>query len=464
MEYEAVRSIACRWTTTLTLIVFLATKNARATCPSRCVCNSEDVVDCSDSGIADVPTNIPSTATTIDLSYNSISGLKKDDFENASNWQSLDLSNNKISEIGNGTFEVFENLQFMNLSSNTIQGIPQETFAGLNGLKTLDLSFNPAMTLIEGALQIMPSLTSISLSGCPTARSYKFSDIGTLQHLLLTQCEIHTLQPDNFRYLGELVLLDLSDNKITDFPSETIGELRKLEVLHMDRNDVDLSKGKLLSQFSAITNLTLDENEIRSIHQETLHDMRQLQQLSLVDNKLRSLPESMFNGIPVTGSIDLDLAGNPLNCDCNLRWMTSWIRDNNVDDVVCDAPYAVQYKQLRSLKADELACVPWEVPGQHIYHAVEGDDVTMICPLYTDEYTVVTWSTDCGEVVEIPSTIPFTPPYSIDENHSLVISKVTKSLCETYICEAQTSAGSLSTELTLNIKTASNDLHGVVVA
>ncbi|PIK52918.1 putative chondroadherin-like protein [Apostichopus japonicus] len=448
----------------LILFITIATVVSETTCPSRCTCTDDDV-DCSDLELTEIPTDLPTTATSIDLSGNAITALNGSAFSDLSGLMTLDLTDNLILDIEDNAFGLLGNLEVLKLANNSLKVIKALTLSGLNNLQILQLSFNPDLEISEGALQVASTLVTLEMNGCGVdAGRYDFSDMRSLRSLELSYCDLHQIDPEKFKNLESLESLDLSDNKFQVFPCETITELRKLTVLNCRNNDIDLHEGKLLTEPSMLTVLHLDNNAINAIHEKTLHDMRQLQNLTLTNNGLRTLPETMFTGIPAIGKLSLSLAGNRLDCDCELRWMLSWIHENEIDDVRCVEPEQNKFHVLKMLEPEQLACPPYEIAGQHIYRALEGEDVTMGCPIFIDDYTTVHWSSDCGELVPIPSTFPFEYPYSINEDHALIIDSVTTDACDTYVCQAQTTAGSLTTELTLEVLEATNNLNGVIIA
>ncbi|XP_031256035.1 receptor-like protein 7, partial [Pistacia vera] len=128
----------------------------------------------------------------MDLSYNQLSG-HIDEIRNNS-LQFIDLSNNRLhGSLPSSIFE-FVNLTHLSLSSNNFSGaLDLSMFAKLKNLKMLDLSHNRRL-----------------LSTKSEVPSPYFPQV---QYLSLSSCDL-TEFPDSLRNLDQLVLLDLSDNKI----------------------------------------------------------------------------------------------------------------------------------------------------------------------------------------------------------------------------------------------------------
>ncbi|XP_068034492.1 uncharacterized protein [Anomalospiza imberbis] len=74
----------------------------------------------------------------------------------------------------------------------------------------------------------------------------------------------------------------------------------------------------------ALEYLFIEDSQLGSLPPAALRGLRGLQFLSLADNRLESLPRGLFQDLPNLGH--LDLRGNPLRCDCALRWLLRWLR------------------------------------------------------------------------------------------------------------------------------------------
>jgi hypothetical protein len=49
-----------------------------------------------------------------------------------------------------------------------------------------------------------------------------------------------------------------------------------------------------------------------------------LQKLKLSENRLERIESGAFAPLPVAGTLRVELADNPLHCDCALAWILDW--------------------------------------------------------------------------------------------------------------------------------------------
>ncbi len=52
--------------------------------------------------------------------------------------------------------------------------------------------------------------------------------------------------------------------------------------------------------------------------------MTSLQKLKLSENRLERIESGAFAPLPVAGTLRVELADNPLVCDCALAWILDW--------------------------------------------------------------------------------------------------------------------------------------------
>ncbi|KAK0055049.1 toll-like receptor 3 [Biomphalaria pfeifferi] len=86
--------------------------------------------------------NISSAMTTLDLSYNNISTIEDSSFRCFVKLQELMLSGNSLIDISSAMFEGLENLKSLSLSRNKIRFLNASTFDNLVNLEVLDISRN----------------------------------------------------------------------------------------------------------------------------------------------------------------------------------------------------------------------------------------------------------------------------------------------------------------------------------
>ncbi|CAH2327240.1 toll-like receptor 2 [Pelobates cultripes] len=99
-------------------------------------------VDCSRLNLEQVPTDISHDVEKLDLSYNILTKIKKEDFYHLSNLRILNLSYNNISSIDNDSLNTNILLENLSLFNNSLTEMPSELLEPLKNLKVLDMSNN----------------------------------------------------------------------------------------------------------------------------------------------------------------------------------------------------------------------------------------------------------------------------------------------------------------------------------
>ncbi|XP_074486904.1 vasorin-like [Sebastes fasciatus] len=137
----------------------------------------------------------------------------------------------------------------------------------------------------------------------------------TTQHLYIFQNGIDTLSQDDFKGLGELELLDLSQNELAEIPDGVFEMLSKLKNLDLSSNHITHISKDSFSGLVQLERLYLHANRIQSIHSEAFEGLEMLLELKLQGNQLASLPSLHFlrlllldlshNNIPTLGPADL---------------------------------------------------------------------------------------------------------------------------------------------------------------
>ncbi|KAM3864951.1 vasorin-like [Diretmus argenteus] len=133
--------------------------------------------------------------------------------------------------------------------------------------------------------------------------------------LYIFQNGINVLAQDDFTGLGELELLDLSQNALTEVPDGVFETLSVLKNLDLSSNYITHISKDSFSGLVQLERLYLHANRIQSIHLEAFEGLDMLLELKLQDNQLTSLPslrlpsllllDLSHNNIPTLGPSDL---------------------------------------------------------------------------------------------------------------------------------------------------------------
>ncbi|XP_003781745.1 leucine-rich repeat and transmembrane domain-containing protein 1 [Otolemur garnettii] len=112
-------------------------------CPDKCRCHpSTHFVDCSQQGLAEIPSDLPAQTRTLYLQDNQIRQLPAFAFRSVPWLMTLNLSNNSLSNLAPQAFNGLQRLQVLNLTQNSLLSLESRLFHSLPQLRELDLSSN----------------------------------------------------------------------------------------------------------------------------------------------------------------------------------------------------------------------------------------------------------------------------------------------------------------------------------
>ncbi|KAK7916486.1 hypothetical protein WMY93_012247 [Mugilogobius chulae] len=185
-----------------------------STCQSRngpsqegsCICTS-DILSCTALGLEQIPKEMPVSAVTLDLSHNQIAQLKEASFLGLSRLETLRVSHNQLTSIEPRAFHNSSGtlLRHLDLSSNHLCDLEQHYFIDLPGLEELLLFNNRIVRVESSAFAKLSNLRKAYLS-----------------HNRLTDFPFFSIQKHTH---SELLLLDLSSNRLPKLPLEDISNL-----------------------------------------------------------------------------------------------------------------------------------------------------------------------------------------------------------------------------------------------
>ncbi|XP_040983799.1 platelet glycoprotein Ib alpha chain isoform X1 [Aquila chrysaetos chrysaetos] len=277
------------------------------------------------------------------------------------------------------------------LNANHLVSVSTTAFQNLTELQDLDLSNNSLVSLRTGPL--LRSLKELILSHNELRALPALKGLPKLTHLAVAHNSLVTLAPGSFRAVPQLKDLDLRGNQLRTLPQEVFVGLKALE-------DLDIS-----------------DNHLEELPKELLQDLQALQTLWLSGNRLQTLPTGFFP----KGHFFMYvfLTENLWHCDCNLRYLQTWIRQNS-DSV---------YQPERGLEKTKVEVAPRKVlchsPPEHQWKPVINfksncRDVGDVDEEEEDEYG------DEEETMEKATMVTFSPPHpSITKEHTTMPHAVT---------------------------------------
>uniref|UniRef100_A0AAR2IM47 Slit homolog 3 (Drosophila) n=1 Tax=Pygocentrus nattereri TaxID=42514 RepID=A0AAR2IM47_PYGNA len=354
-------------------------------CPERCRCEGT-VVDCSNLKLTSIPPHLPEHTTDLRLNDNEISSLDATGaFKKLPNLRKINLSNNKLRDIREGAFDGAGGILELLLTGNKLQAVQGRMFRGLTGLKTLMLRSNQIAcvdnstftglssvrllslydnrisTIAPGAFNTLHSLSTINLLSNPYVCDCHLAWLG--QWLKKTRVVSGNPRCQKPAFLKEIPIQDVA---APDFTCDGVEENACLPsvprcpepctcsdtvVRCSNRGLRSLPKGipkdtteLLIVRVFVMPCRDLSNNSISSLTPLIFSNMTQLSTLILSYNQIRCVPVHAFDGLRSLRILLLHistlyeynwvcvcvcgraLGANPLYCDCELRWLSQWVK------------------------------------------------------------------------------------------------------------------------------------------
>ena len=218
---------------------------------------------------------LPERVENVIFSYNNLTTIQHDFFENVSLIECLDLQYNGLEFISQGAFRVFTKLRTLYLGNNRLSYDALTPIFDTKGLFRLYIGHMCLGPIPSGyfARRSLPSLARLDISG------------NYLQHLNLSELEpltellqLHALECLITRVtsapLKKLVFLDLALNALHDLP------------------DSCFSNGSSL--LPMLRELRMEQNKVDDFHNQIC--LPKLKHLELTKNSITKLKTDMFNG------------------------------------------------------------------------------------------------------------------------------------------------------------------------
>ncbi|XP_043912180.1 slit homolog 1 protein isoform X2 [Protopterus annectens] len=202
------------------------------------------------------------------------------------------------------------NTERLELSGNNITRINKKDLAGLKHMRVLQLMENQLGVIERGA----------------------FDDMKELERLRLNRNQLQHLPELLFQKNAALTRLDLSENLIQAIPRKAF------------RGATD------------IKNLQLDKNMMTCIEDGAFRALRGIEVLTLNNNNISTISVSSFNHMPKLRTFRLH--SNNLYCDCNLSWLSQWLRQRPTMGLFtqCSGPPQLRGLNVAEIQKHEFIC------------------------------------------------------------------------------------------------------------
>uniref|UniRef100_A0A914DEA8 LRRCT domain-containing protein n=1 Tax=Acrobeloides nanus TaxID=290746 RepID=A0A914DEA8_9BILA len=295
----------------------------------------------------------------LDFSHNQIRLIDEKSFDNFTRLTVLKLSYNKLQfdDMESVFTSKLGKLDRLYLDYNKLETVPAGFFDKLTNLKTLVLDGNVNLDLTDKPFgKGMKNLEALSLDDCniEDLPDGIFDGLPKLQILSL-RGNPFTRIPDVINRIKNLKVLDLSGTKITEMTDNSLNNdhsiqhliMQDLEYLTMIDNCAFCGLQKLkIIDFSDCKHLfSINDNAFGSKSKEKLP---KLEEVHFENCNLSTLHEDLVNWEDLK---KISIGGNPLNCDCDLKWL---LDDSRLQTFNGDTPTCAQPKSLKDMPLNKV--------------------------------------------------------------------------------------------------------------
>nr|3ZYJ_A Chain A, LEUCINE-RICH REPEAT-CONTAINING PROTEIN 4C [Homo sapiens]3ZYJ_C Chain C, LEUCINE-RICH REPEAT-CONTAINING PROTEIN 4C [Homo sapiens] len=406
----------------------VAETGSAQTCPSVCSCSNQfSKVICVRKNLREVPDGISTNTRLLNLHENQIQIIKVNSFKHLRHLEILQLSRNHIRTIEIGAFNGLANLNTLELFDNRLTTIPNGAFVYLSKLKELWLRNNPIESIPSYAFNRIPSLRRL--------------DLGELKRLSY-------ISEGAFEGLSNLRYLNLAMCNLREIPNLT--PLIKLDELDLSGNHLSAIRPGSFQGLMHLQKLWMIQSQIQVIERNAFDNLQSLVEINLAHNNLTLLPHDLFT--PLHHLERIHLHHNPWNCNCDILWLSWWIKDmapsNTACCARCNTPPNLKGRYIGELDQNYFTCyAPVIVEPPADLNVTEGMAAELKCRASTS-LTSVSWITPNGTVMTHGA---YKVRIAVLSDGTLNFTNVTVQDTGMYTCMVSNSVGNTTASATLNV-------------
>ncbi|KDR12263.1 Leucine-rich repeat transmembrane neuronal protein 3 [Zootermopsis nevadensis] len=201
-------------------------------CPECCTCRS-GTFRCRNASLKSVPSNLCNDTINIDMSFNSISTLNNNIFDNMPLLKTIFVSDNDIKGVDPDVFNQLQDLRQIDLHNNNIDYIHPSLFQYNHKLSILDLSCNKIIRLrLDFNSNTELKFFNLSFNNLTFEDLTNFLPVPSLQVLDISYNQIETISGKVFGEMVNLTHLNISGNPELEYDCN----LRTLLTLCLEQN------------------------------------------------------------------------------------------------------------------------------------------------------------------------------------------------------------------------------------
>ncbi|XP_030047343.1 toll-like receptor 3 [Microcaecilia unicolor] len=275
----------------------------------------KEMADCSHLKLSQIPADLPSNITALNLSHNQLKGLPPANLSRYQQLVALNAGYNLITKVDTALCQNLPVLKVLNLQHNELQQMSEKYYCHCASLIELSLASNRIEEIRGDPFLNLKNLTVLDISH-NILKSVKLGSqpqLQSLQELLLADNKIIHLENVELYFLNKtsLEVLDLSSNPLKNFQTGCFRVIANLHALLLEKVPLgpELLE-KLCSELSGtgIQTLLLRNIQLSSISNTTFSglSMTNLTSLNLASNGLSIISNGAFASLPQLEHLNLE--------------------------------------------------------------------------------------------------------------------------------------------------------------
>ncbi|CAL8312903.1 unnamed protein product [Merluccius merluccius] len=306
----------------------------------------------------------------LELQSNSITMLNGAFKKNMPNLQVLKLFNNQLAVLRRGEFEALKSLQILSLNDNKLKTLKEGAFHGLSNLTYLTLASNELQnsSITNTVFRDLTALKTLHIMNNhmkykseKPIRNPPFAELSQLDTLLISsqRSRLQSWLPQNFlQGLTNLSKLNIKSGQLKSLHPHTFNYTPNLNVLYFSSNDFTDIPYNLFSPIQKLKSLYISRMSLWSLDFLLDANLTELKFLQVRKNAFSVIREPVMKSLPAIAY--LDMQGNGFTCDCDNAWFIRWVTNNNQTQVSdaynfeCNYPPNLKGKKL--LDIDVHSC------------------------------------------------------------------------------------------------------------
>jgi hypothetical protein len=323
----------------------------------------------------------------------------------------LDISNNRITTIS-GELQLYPLLESLNIANNDITTLDTDSFQNLSSLQELSMARNKihSFTLTAAMFKPLTSLHTLSLAYNHLGPSFNIDTFKYLHNLVLLDLDYnsivhlrrdhHATAEHTLPYITEL---KLKGNVLLHIPQHIWSLFPPLIELDLSGNAISSVNGGAFKGLIQLKSLLLnDMDTLMEIEHLAFADTRKLQNLEIMGcAKLKEIQSGAFGTVQSMRSLHLEnnaletlsgkllpweklthifLYGNPWICDCRLNWIASIALQNKLivgQLTQCAFPDQLKGVSVKALNKSDFVCID-KFQEQYQFRFSSGELVILI--------------------------------------------------------------------------------------